>query len=534
MKHMLLHRIPTAVLALALLLTPYAAQGQDEGLADVRSLEYIPRDVLFVVHLESKVYSADLLAQVRTQFPLPDLPVIGLPAHTVDAITFAGLPGERDLGIVVKCKLDGAGVAELEKKIAAKEFSRSEICGRQVLKRPGGCLVRLAANSILFAESETTLKRSLLTSSAANTSWGSYWKSNNAPVAAIANTSLLRGSSLIQQMWRIDQRPVSLQSFAQLANTTNFVGLEIYTDQNIRLRVRTSSETEEEAALARGSLRASIGAGRLALSTIRAAIADLESSDLLANIDLIDQIMEQANIQTSGTQVAAQMTLTAEAQSKLRQGLKTSLSAASNARRRLTTMNRLKQTGLALHNYESAYRRFPAAVQEMKDGTQRSWRVTISPFMESAEVWNAYQQNEPWDSPANLKLLAKIPPALRADGQEPGMTDIFVLNGPGAVFDGGRHARFANISDGTSNTIFLVALPRAVPWTKPEDVPFDANGPLTFDIPDNGLIVGFADGSVHELPPNVDLDALKAAITAAGGEPPSLRQNIDIRGNRFR
>jgi len=36
----------------------------------------------------------------------------------------------------------------------------------------------------------------------------------------------------------------------------------------------------------------------------------------------------------------------------------------------------------------------------------------------------------------------------------------------------------ANITDGSSNTILVVEANRDIPWTKPEDLPFNPKGPL--------------------------------------------------------
>ena len=70
-------------------------------------------------------------------------------------------------------------------------------------------------------------------------------------------------------------------------------------------------------------------------------------------------------------------------------------------------------------------------------------------------------------------------------------------------------------------TILVVEAGRekAVPWTKPEDLPFDPANPLAAlgQIPAEGFLAAMADGSVHRF--KVDNATLKALITPAGGEP---------------
>jgi len=58
------------------------------------------------------------------------------------------------------------------------------------------------------------------------------------------------------------------------------------------------------------------------------------------------------------------------------------------------------------------------------------------------------------------------------------------------------------ITDGTSNTIMLVEAKRDIPWTKPEDIPYDPNKPVPklgggFEM---DFFIALADGSVHFSP----------------------------------
>ena len=59
---------------------------------------------------------------------------------------------------------------------------------------------------------------------------------------------------------------------------------------------------------------------------------------------------------------------------------------------------------------------------------------------------------------------------------------------------------------------------KAVPWTKPEDLPFDPENPLAAlgKVSPQGFIAAFFDGSVMQL--KVDNKTLKALITPDGGE----------------
>jgi hypothetical protein len=62
------------------------------------------------------------------------------------------------------------------------------------------------------------------------------------------------------------------------------------------------------------------------------------------------------------------------------------------ANNRKEVPNQLKQIGLALHNYHTAYRTFPAAAITDKNGKPLlSWRVAILPFMGVGETLQAIQ-----------------------------------------------------------------------------------------------------------------------------------------------
>ena len=42
-------------------------------------------------------------------------------------------------------------------------------------------------------------------------------------------------------------------------------------------------------------------------------------------------------------------------------------------------------------------------------GSKLSWRVQILPFIEEDCLYKEFHQDEPWDSPHNVKLLPRMP-----------------------------------------------------------------------------------------------------------------------------
>ncbi len=190
---------------------------------------------------------------------------------------------------------------------------------------------------------------------------------------------------------------------------------------------------------------------------------------------------------------------------------------------RSVSTNNLKQIALAMNNYESTYGHFPQAVVVMgPDGkTPHSWRVELLPYLEQNELFKAYKMDEPWDSPNNKKVLEKMPNVFNADSNQPStMSSYYVLSGKETAFPGEKGIPITHITDGTSNTIMAVEAKRDIPWTKPEDLAYDAKKALPkFGgyFPD-GFNVALCDGSVRFLNNTVAERVLRALITASGGE----------------
>jgi prepilin-type processing-associated H-X9-DG protein len=209
---------------------------------------------------------------------------------------------------------------------------------------------------------------------------------------------------------------------------------------------------------------------------------------------------------------------------------------------RTSSANNLKQMALAMHNYHDSNGCLPPAQGPSPQGMafnpgggpggapKVSWRVLILPYIEEGSLYNQYNFNEPWDGPNNSKLLAMMPKVYKLPGDEmapPGYTyyQVFVSSSssqPQALFstDPNMRVRLTDITDGSSNTLMIVEAATPVPWTKPDDIPFDPNGPVPrlgthFN---GGCNAAMADGSVRFLPGTISSTTLKALITRNGGE----------------
>ncbi len=208
---------------------------------------------------------------------------------------------------------------------------------------------------------------------------------------------------------------------------------------------------------------------------------------------------------------------------------------------RASSTNNLKQLGIAMQSYHDSNGFFPPAQSTDPLGGKPgmgglhkiSWRVRILPYIEQSYLLSQYREDEPWDGPNNSKLLQMMPKTYKLPGDEtapPGYTyyQVFVSN-PSAsrrpIFstDSKDRVTLAMITNGngTANTIMIVEGATPVPWTKPEDIPFDDNGPApTLGTHyGNGYNALFADGHVEYLPSTLPGKTLKACIAFNNTEP---------------
>lgn len=176
--------------------------------------------------------------------------------------------------------------------------------------------------------------------------------------------------------------------------------------------------------------------------------------------------------------------------------------AAREAARRMQCSNRMKQIGLAFHNYESSFRALPPSRIEISSPLfHAGWQSMLLPFLEQNALYDNYNRTQSWfaqvNSPVTTQSVSEFvcpstpgtrgtPPAARYTAR--GITygtpafgpsdyaainnirrAAWVVNGetgpsatqrqwPGALFPArpGAGIKFAEILDGLSNTIMIV------------------------------------------------------------------------------
>ncbi len=178
----------------------------------------------------------------------------------------------------------------------------------------------------------------------------------------------------------------------------------------------------------------------------------------------------------------------------------------------------------AMREHVRAKRTYPATTLS-KEGQPVSWRVQLLPFLGEQSLYEKYNQDEPWDSETNLKVLAQMPNMYRAPGSDPkSNTTCYVMPvHPKSMCPeipvkfGFSEQRFY---DGTSKTIAILETATEIPWTKPDDLLIDDAQPL----PELGFKsqplarVIMASGDIRAIRKNVTLAELLPWLTPRGGD----------------
>jgi len=193
---------------------------------------------------------------------------------------------------------------------------------------------------------------------------------------------------------------------------------------------------------------------------------------------------------------------------------------------RTQLLNNLKQMALAMIEYSDTNGVLPPAATWDDDGRALlSWRVLILPYLEHEALYKHFHLNEPWDSPGNIRLLPQMPsiyaPLSHNNVPNPCRTFCQVFTGPGTPFEGRRGLSLKkDFPNGWANTFLIVEAAQAVPWTKPEDLPYSASQlvrPLGYLIPDS-FAAALADGTIRRVERTESEQTIRALITRNGGE----------------
>jgi Protein of unknown function (DUF1559) len=189
---------------------------------------------------------------------------------------------------------------------------------------------------------------------------------------------------------------------------------------------------------------------------------------------------------------------------------------------RTTSVENLKQIGLAMHNHHDTFGTFPTNIKTKDGKLGLSWRVAVLPALEDGKLYEQFKLDEPWDSDHNSKLIEKIPNVyapVRGKADK-GQTFYQMFAGKQTVLGPpGEGVGLAAITDGLSNTFMVVEAGKAVTWTKPDDIPYDGKEvPRLGGMFDGKFHAVFADGAVYRFKKDAPAETLRRFITRSDGE----------------
>lgn len=196
---------------------------------------------------------------------------------------------------------------------------------------------------------------------------------------------------------------------------------------------------------------------------------------------------------------------------------------------------RLKKLGVALEAYVSDFVYLPkasgnpllspnaAAGGTVNPRSMLSWRVALLPFLGEEKLFREFHHNEPWDSPHNKELLARMPevylnPRMQSAAERSqGLTHWQVFTGKETPMGDDVPLTITAFTDraGSIVTLFVVEAREPIPWTKPEDLPYSPSQPLPElgDPERRNFLAFFADGKVWKFPAGTDENTVRYMIT---------------------
>ncbi len=200
--------------------------------------------------------------------------------------------------------------------------------------------------------------------------------------------------------------------------------------------------------------------------------------------------------------------------------------AAREAARRTQCTNNLKQIALAVQIYHDMYGCYPP--NDYQSPTAVSWRTMLLPFLEQGALYERYDKDQAWDSPANRLVADTQIPVFccpSCEASSPAVTHYVKVVGPGTMGEPGVTLSWARILDGSSNTIYCVEYPWSdISWAEPRDITFEELLEALDRVSKGkgghpgGINVVFCDGSVRFISSTIDRQVLWALLTRNGGE----------------
>ncbi len=330
--------------------------------------------------------------------------------------------------------------------------------------------------------------------------------------------------------------PLVQKALALKGATSIIMGVGIADKLTLHMKVgaKDVDATKQIEALARDALKwiaeAFDAKGEVHEQSVRAAVALLRSAEVAP---LIDELATNAELACDGNRIVVSSSAPFDVEQCRRlvriptRFVETVAPLAVDERPEramIASAHNLDALARGMFRYYRANSHLPPASVLGPDGrTLHSWRVALLPYLDEDDLYRQYKLDEPWDSQHNSKLLEQAPDVFRAADEEPDSVDTcyFVLSGEDTLFANGSGTAVAEEDNPALHSILIVESRRGVPWTKPVDVPFDAEAPFPKlgGIHKDLFLCILADGRIVGYPPDNSPAELKAMAIKTAEKP---------------
>lgn len=216
-----------------------------------------------------------------------------------------------------------------------------------------------------------------------------------------------------------------------------------------------------------------------------------------------------------------QTSVASEATSDTRQKPAEPLSTEERVRISAANLERIGQVLAALVEENG---RFPLpAIYDRSGNPLLSWRVRLLPHLGYEKLYSEFDLAKPWNSPANKKLLEKIPAIYQSPERFDSRTNYLLATGTSTVFTGQGSTRLSRIEDGVEHTVVLVEADdsQAVQWTRPQEYEYSAREPKLGlgKLREGHVLVVWGSGITGAVSTSTSPEDFRAMFTMDGGEP---------------
>ncbi len=352
---------------------------------------------------------------------------------------------------------------------------------------------------------------------------------DNGHIVAVANVEIIRGF-VMAGLQEAPPMPPALEGLKGLPADVNSVRAWMNLSEGLKLSCVLSTTDEDAAGRTSAAITEALSFGQqMAMQEMEKSMAGddpVQQATLAYARRVAGSYFSQIAPKVSGTDVVIEANLIDSSMVGGPVAIALLLPAVQQAReaaRRTQDKNSLKQIGLALHNYHDTFNAFPARANYDESGNSLlSWRVHLLPYLEQNELYEQFHLDEPWDSEHNLTLVQMMPEVYQSKSFNDLEKTIFLTaDGAGTMMEGTEGISIEDVTDGTSNTIFVLEVnpENAVIWTKPEDLPFDPENPAAGlgEIRRQGFQAFFTDGSVRFIPITIADEILRNLIIRNDG-----------------